>query len=218
MTRPRIGLTQRVYEVEAYEERRDCLDQRWGPFVQSFGLDPVPLPNRVEDVAGYVDRLELDGVVVTGGNDFAHLEDGTNVAPERDEFERTLLEAAIDRNLPVLGVCRGLQLLNLHFGGSLRDVDGHVAKEHELEVDPNATALEDVPRTIPVNSYHGYGIGEDDLGDGLRVCGHVSDGTIEWVEHDRYPITGIMWHPERESPSSGLDRRIIRSRLPTETV
>lgn len=214
----RIGLSQRVEEVEAYEERRDCLDQRWAPLVESFGLDPVPLFNRIEDVSGYVDRLELDGIVLTGGNDFAHLEGGTNVAPERDRFERTLLEVALEGDIPVLGVCRGMQLLTLHFGGSLRTVEGHVAEDHVLEVNPNATILEDAPQNVTVNSYHGYGIDEGDLGDGLCVCGRAPDGTIEWIEHERYPVTGIMWHPERESPSSKLDRRIIRSRLPTDPV
>lgn len=214
----RIGLTQRVEEVEAYEERRDCLDQRWAPLVQSFGLDPVPLFNRIEDVDAYVDRLDLDGIVLTGGNDFAHLEDGTNVAPERDRFERALLKVAIDRELPVLGVCRGLQLINIHCGGSIREIDDHVAVEHDLEIDPEAAFVDEPPARVTVNSYHGYGIDDENLGDGLAVAGRAPDGSIEWIEHDRYPITGIMWHPERESPSEELDRRIISSRLPTKPV
>lgn len=214
----RIGLTQRVEEVEAYEERRDCLDQRWAPLVQSFGLDPVPLSNLIDDVDAYVDRLELDGIVLTGGNDFAHLEGGTNVAPERDRFERALLEAAIDRGLPVLGVCRGLQLINLHCGGSIGEIGDHVAVDHDLEIDPDVASIEELPTRVTVNSYHGYGITEADLGAELAVAGRSPDGSIEWVEHERQPITGIMWHPERESPSAELDRRVISSRLPTESV
>lgn len=216
----RIGLTQRVEDVEAYDERRDCLDQRWAPLLQSFGIDPVPLFNRIDDVHAYVDRLEIDGVVFTGGNDLAHLDGGTNVAPERDRFERALLEVAIERDIPVLGVCRGLQLLNVHCGGSLRKIDDHVAVEHDLEIDPEAVALTnpDPPARVAVNSYHGYGVDDEELGDELAVVGRAPDGSIEWVEHERHPITGIMWHPERPSPSEDLDRRIISSRLPTESI
>ena len=214
----KVGLSQRVEEVDAYNERRDCLDQRWAPLIRSFGLDPVPLMNQIEDVDTYVDRLQLDGIVLTGGNDFAYLESGTNVALERDRFERSLLKIAIDRELPVLGVCRGLQLINIHCGGSIRTIDDHVAVEHDLEINTQATSVTDPPAQIIVNSYHGCGIDGEDLGKELSVVGRASDGSIEWLEHERHPITGIMWHPERESPSEELDRRIISDRLPTKPV
>lgn len=214
----RIGLTQRVEVVEEYEERRNCLDQRWGPLLQSFDLVPVPLFNRTEDIEEYVERVALDGVVVTGGNDFAHLEDGTNAAPERDRFERSLLDVAIDRDLPVLGVCRGLQLVNLHFGGSITRIDDHVAREHDVEIDGDEVPFDDPPERARVNSYHNYGVRDDELGDDLAVVGQAPDGSFEWIEHERYPITGIMWHPERDGSPTELDRRIIAHRLPTKSV
>jgi putative glutamine amidotransferase len=214
----RIGLTQRVETVKTYEERRDCLDQRWGPLMQSFGVDPIPLFNQTADVDTYVDRLDLDGIVLTGGNDLASLADGSNVAPERDQFERTLLETAIDRKLPVLGVCRGLQLLNVYCGGSIHGIDDHVAIEHDLEIDQKVAPIAVSTESVAVNSYHSYGVADQGLGDQLAVAGRAPDGSIEWVEHTQYPITAIMWHPERESPSTALDQRIINNRLPTESV
>lgn len=214
----RIGLTQRVAVVEAYDERRDCLDQQWAPLVRSLSCDPVPLANRIDDVDGYVGRLDLDGVVLTGGNDLAHLDGATNVAPERDRFERELLCVAIERELPVLAVCRGLQLLNDDCGGTLERIDDHVACTHEIDVDVRRTDVTDVPESVTVNSYHGYAIPADGLGEDLTAVARAPDGTVEWVEHDRYPITGIMWHPERESPSAALDRRILETRLPSGSV
>jgi putative glutamine amidotransferase len=74
----RIGITQRVEVVEDYEERRDCLDQRWGPLLRSMGLLPIPLCNRIDDVAGYVSALDLDGFLLTGGNDIAGVEDASH--------------------------------------------------------------------------------------------------------------------------------------------
>ena len=207
----RIGVTQRVEVVEEYEERRDCLDQRWGPLLRSFGYTPIPLFNQIDDVERYLTDLELSGVVLTGGNDLASLDDGSNVAPERDAFERNLLEFAIDHDLPVLGVCRGAQFINVHFGGSLSAVEGHVASVHEVSIDD--PPVEIGSKTVTTNSYQNYGIESRDLPENPQVNGRTSDGSIEWIEHENHPVSAIMWHPERSSPSEELDRRIINQRF-----
>lgn len=211
----RVGLTQRVETVEAYEERRDCLDQRWGPLMESYGVLPVPLFNRTDDVEAYVRRLNLDGVVLTGGNDLEDAEGATDMAPERDRFERALLDVAIDRRLPVVGVCRGLQLINVYCGGSVRSIEGHVAVRHDLDIDVGRALLADIPDHVTVNSYHRFGVPADAVGDDLAVVGRAPDGTVEWAEHRNHPITGVMWHPERDSPTASLDERIIMARLRT---
>lgn len=207
----RIGVTQRVEVVEEYEERRDCLDQRWGPLLRSFGYTPIPLFNQIDDVKGYLTDLEVSGVVLTGGNDLASLDDGSNVAPERDAFEGKLLEFALGHDLPVLGVCRGAQFINVHFGGSLSVVEGHVASVHEVSIDNSP--LKTGSKTVSTNSYHNYGIEPRDLPESLRIIGRASDESIEWIEHENHPVSGIMWHPERDSPSEELDRRIINRRF-----
>ena len=209
----RIGLTQRVEVVESYDERRDCLDQRWAPVVRSFDSTPIPLCNETKDVEAYVSALELDGIILTGGNDFAHLEDGGNTAPERDAFERELLQVAIDHGLPVVGVCRGLQLINIFCDGSLARVDDHVAVDHPLEIESNSASISGLPSRTSVNSYHNYGVTDETLGADIVPVGRASDGSIEWVEHERYPITGIMWHPERDGSLTELDRRVICHRF-----
>lgn len=211
-----VGLTQRVSTVEDYEERRDCLDQRWAPLLESAGFVSVPLSNRIDDAGTIVSALGLEAVVLTGGNDLGGLPGATDVAPERDTFERSLLGVALDRELPVLGVCRGAQLLNRHLGGEVRPVDGHVASPHPIAVD--AAALDADPLAViddpmRTNSYHGYGIDSDGLAEGLATVGTAPDGTVEWFEHERLPVTGVMWHPERDSPSPDLDRWIVDHRL-----
>lgn len=207
----KIGISQRVEVIEEYEERRDCLDQRWGPLLRSLGYVPIPLFNQVDEVDDYADTLDLDGILLTGGNDLDTLEDGSNVAPERDSFERRLLYYAIERDLPVLGVCRGAQLVNVYFGGSLSPVEGHVATTHEISI--TTSSIPDTPQSAKTNSYHNYGIKTDGLAAQMKAIARTEDATIEWIEHETHPITAIIWHPERDSPSGALDRRIIQDTL-----
>jgi putative glutamine amidotransferase len=212
----RVGITQRVEVIDEYEERRDCLDQRWGPLLRSLGYLPIPLFNTIEDVGTYVGDLELDAIILTGGNDLQHVEGGTNIAPERDGFEAVLIETALTEELPVLGVCRGAQHLNIHFGGSVSKVEGHVATEHQLRV--TNSPLTNIPETLSVNSYHNYGIKESDIASELQIAALTEDNSIEWATHKSHPITAIMWHPERPPDQSRINRRIIHSTLGSNDI
>lgn len=208
---PRVGLTQRVTVVEEYGERRDCLDQTWTSLLEDWGYQPVPLPNTVADVSAYLASLELDGIVLTSGNDLAQLEDPAVPAPERDEFETAAIDWARDRSVPVLGVCRGLELLNYHFGGSLSPIDDHVATTHEVRFtdDAERPTGPPFPDRLMVNSYHDYGITPPDLAPQLNALGTAPDGSIECLAHPDEPLLGIMWHPERETPSGAIDQQVF---------
>lgn len=208
----RVGLTQRVSVFEEYGERRDCLDQAWTRLLDAMGYTPVPLPNCVEDAEAYLTALDLDAVVLTSGNDLTSVPQPSNSAPERDTFENAVLAYALDTGLPVLGVCRGLELITEYFGGTLTPVSDHVACTHTVEFRETVRDI-DIPSQVTVNSYHDWGIGPDDLGDTLVVLGTAPDGTVECVVHDAAPVWGIMWHPERESPSETADRQILRHAL-----
>ncbi len=211
----RIGLTQRVEVIEEYGEIRDCLDQEWTTLLSEY--DIIPLPNRVNDVEGYLDSLNLDGLILTSGNDLASLDEPDDPAPERDRFERHALEYAIARDIPVLGVCRGLELLTVHFGGSLSPVSDHVANNHPVDfVSFFESQPIGVPERVTVNSYHDYGIKPDDVPKSLEILGQSPDGTVECVRHKTHTVWGIMWHPERESPSEQLDRQLITHLFPTK--
>ena len=119
----RLLVTQRVIENNKYAERRDGLDQRWNQFFLKFGYVPILLPNNIKVSNILIDQLEFDGILLTGGNS---LSGDTGLAPERDELEHYCIERAITDGFPILGVCRGMQVIQTHFGATLSRVTGHV--------------------------------------------------------------------------------------------
>lgn len=204
----RIGITQRVEVVAAYGERRDSLDQRWFVLFEQLGLVPVPIPNSLMDVADWCRAMALDGIVLSGGNDLAHLPGGHNVAPERDVSEGALLDYARVECLPVLGVCRGMQAINHYLGGALVPVTGHSGSRHGVQVTDSARVFTDYSGQT-VNSYHNWELPADGLGTGLIREVITPEGGVEGYRHDTLPWLGIMWHPEREVPFNQRDFHLI---------
>lgn len=203
----RIGITQRVETVPHYHERRDCLDQRWSELILGMGDFPVPLPNIVPEKASQlVEALQIDAVFLSGGNSIACLDPkASDAAPERDAFENALISIALSKELPIIGICRGMQLLNLYMGGSLRKISGHVAVRHPLSI-----SASDYPIAQQVNSYHNYGIPADGLGDTLTALACDEAGNIEAFYRADLPLLGIMWHPEREQHFLQTDIQLLR--------
>ncbi len=208
----RIGLTLRVDHAR---ERRDALDQAWYRVLEDVGLTPVLLPNRPTCPSGaaVLQEERLEGLILTGGNDLSHLPNAGLAAPERDALERSLLEAASRLGLPVLAVCRGMQHLVHHHGGSLRPVENHVARPHAVSATDEASPLIRADREV--NSFHDWGLLPEDLPEDLRPAAIASDGTVEAVEHATLPQWGIMWHPERE-PFDPRDAAILSARFTGE--
>lgn len=202
MTPPLIALTQRVDIVlrdNGPGERRDALDQAWMRFLAAAGLRAVPIPNHVGTALALFNALPIAGLVLTGGNDLAAY---GGDAPERDATESALLGAARARRLPVIGVCRGMQMLQHACGARLEPVQGHV-----IDQQPLSTAT---GQRI-VNSYHHIGSRENTAG--LAPWAWSEDGIIKAVRHETEQLIGIMWHPERLAPFANEDVELFRSTL-----
>jgi len=191
-----VAVTQRVAVVPERAERRDCLDQAWPRFLSACGLLPLTLPNVLEVAVDLCEQARIAGLVLTGGNDLAAL---GGDAPERDALEHELLALAERRGLPVLGVCRGMQIIQQRFGTPLRRVEGHVASHQVICIEG---------RREDVNSYHRYAALESRAP--LEPWAAADDGVVKAVRHSSQPITGIMWHPERRSPFSPMDVALFR--------
>lgn len=190
----RVGITQRVDLEKDFEERRDSLDQAWGNLISNCDIDLIPIPNITSNVVEWAQRQELTGLLLSGGNDLAYLSNARNASFERDTCEKALLCWAENKRLPVLGVCRGMQIMNWYFGGSLSAVEGHVSCRHSVKTTNNLTIFRDY---FEVNSFHNWGIFPHDLAASLEALVFAHDGTVEACRHEVLPWYGIMWHPER---------------------
>lgn len=195
-----VATTQRVGIDPRHGERRDMLDQRWSVFLASCGLGLLPLPNRRDSAVALLETASssglLAGLLLTGGNDLTAL---GGDAPERDEAELALIARAVLLRLPVLGVCRGLQIILHAFGATLVRLEGHIAVHHPIEGSGG--------RRI-VNSYHSIGV--IDCPSMIEPLAYCIDGSVEQARHREELIAGIMWHPERELEADPLDLELFR--------
>lgn len=186
-----IGVSARVDINRDYGERRDALDQNWCRFLNQCGYLPIILPNSVELLEKYLLQLQFSGFVLSGGNSpVAYNGD----AQERDEMEMQLIDFAIKKSIPVIGVCRGMQIIQLYFEQHLEHVDGHVNNRFDVVFEGG---------TRSVNSFHQ--LASRSVSAPLLVQATSNDGVVKAIKHVSYNIQGIMWHPEREKPFDKLD-------------
>jgi gamma-glutamyl-gamma-aminobutyrate hydrolase PuuD len=227
MRRPLVGITTYVEPAS------------WGHWTLAAALIPYDYVRAVERAGGRAlllppssDAVEetlaaLDALVLSGGNDLdpagygaeAHPET-SGVHPDRDRAELALLRHALERDLPVLAVCRGVQVLNVARGGDLvqhlpetvgheehRAVVGQFS-EHSVHVDPGSK----LPAVDgPVKSHHHQGIGR--VGEGLREVAWAEDGSVEALEDPtRRFAVGVLWHPEAGNDQQLFDALVDAAR------
>src|SRR5256885_3065323 len=229
--RPLIGITtdEAVASYRAWEEESALVPTDYVRSVELAGGRPLLAPPSEGDLEETLDVL--DAVVFSGGSDLDPATYGQERHPEtngvieaRDRAELALLEAALARDMPVLAVCRGSQVLNVALGGDLvqhlPEVIGdekHLQQpgefsEHGVALEPETKLGELLGEHAPVKSHHHQGFGR--IGEGLRVAAHAEDGTIEAVEAtDRRFAFGVLWHPE-----AGEDQKLFSELVPEAAV
>jgi putative glutamine amidotransferase len=175
----------------------------------------------------------LDGLILAGGSDVDPATYGAEPHPEtrgtnadRDRFEVALARAALERDMPVLGICRGMQMLNVACGGTLvqhlDEVQTHrhtpgAFGDHEVELDNDSLAARAAGESqVSVKSHHHQGI--ERVGDGLRVTGRsAGDGVVEAIEvPDRQFALGVLWHPEEDQQSRVIGSLVDEARAHAE--
>lgn len=196
-------MSQRHDAINGRDEVRDALDVRLCALLWDLGFLPIPMASSIGDHEEYIKSLMPDAVVLSGGNDIG-------LTGDRDQLESALLSHAAKYRLPVLGICRGMQMINQQQGGVLRSVSDHVASRHRV------TGPLVGPGGREVNSYHNLGALDIDLGCELEAVAWSEDGVVEALRHRKWPWLGIMWHPERNKPVAEADRDLIRGCLATK--
>lgn len=201
------------------------LEESLSHWLMAGGAVPYLLPTPAAGVTPAELVRGLDGLVLQGGSDVSPTSYGEQPArPEwagdavRDQYERALIEAAMEQDKPVLGVCRGLQMLNVFFGGTLhQDIPGHRnwdiydQLQHDVHLEKGSWLRHVYEREDGVvNSVHHQGIKE--LGRDLFVEACAPDGVIEAVRYDGGPgapfAYAVQWHPEFQDPA---DTRLLPS-------
>ena len=214
MSKPIIGIT--TYMTQArwsyWDVEAAVVPAAYVRAIERAGGRPLLVPPSKDGVGETLDAL--DGLLFSGGSDLdpelydqePH-EETFGVVAERDLAELALLSAALERDMPVLAVCRGSQVLNVARGGDLvqhlPDVVGDekhkhtpgTFADHDVTLESGTLLAELLGDRAPVKSHHHQGLGR--LGQGLRVAARAEDGTIEAVEDPSHRFAlGVLWHPE----------------------
>lgn len=200
------AVTQRRVEVPG-RGSRDCLNRAWPAFLAACGVLAAPVPGDPGLLDAWLERVRPEAVILSGGN-AAPGGGQDDACPERDRLELALIRWAGAGNAPLLGVCRGAQMLNAAHGGGLRRLPGHTAVAHALSPLPGVASPAPLP--AEVNSFHDYSILAGDLGRELKPLALGPAGAVEFFVHERLPLAGLLWHPERFSPFRPEDVALVR--------
>ncbi|MEE2991272.1 MAG: gamma-glutamyl-gamma-aminobutyrate hydrolase family protein [Planctomycetota bacterium] len=226
MAAPCIGLTTYA-RFEHKQEENVRVPCEYIDTVRRAGGMPVLLPAGEDNVQGLLSAV--DGLLLLGGGDISpNLHGGESheaiyqTDEERDRFEISLALGAVESGLPVLGICRGIQVLNVALGGTLHvhlpDVVGETVKhkpepssaiEHELSVTSGSRLAEVMGQLeFSANSDHHQAIRE--LAPGLSAVAEAPDGVIEAVEMPSHPwLVAVQWHPERTAAEDPIQQRLF---------
>ena len=207
----RIAISQRIIETKGYSDKRDALSHDWIIFLQKLFDDCniFPLPNRLRKVDAWLDDIEADCLILSNGNDWGTVK-------FRDDTEFNAIGWAVEKKIPVLGVCRGFQVINKYFGGKISmsisagtDVQ-HVAAKHAVHITSKLFSVVSGETDINVNSYHNHGVYLQDLSENLRAFSMAEDDIVEGIYHPELSVLAVQWHPERHGCNDEFNLALLK--------
>ena len=193
----KILISQRLDEVGIFNEKRNNLDVRYFQIFEKLNMIPILIPNNITLTKKIIKNVKVSGIILSSGGDALKKD-------IRYDTEILLLNYAKRNDIPLLGICRGAQAINIYFGGRIKAIPNHVRKKHTLKSDLTNK------KKIKTNCYHDCGIKSDYLGKNLHVLGTSSDDSIELFKHKSKKIIGMMWHPERFKKLREFELKIFK--------
>lgn len=226
----KVGFTCRQTVMEGCGNMTEW-EEEYVKYYSKFGIYPVLLTPEMLDgniIESFVKELGLEGFIIGGGNGVdpklwgeEKLYDNRWSEP-RQKLNEWVLQYAEKNRLPVLGICTGLHVMNVYFGGKLLQNiarqtsssiihspgDGKPHTPHEVRL----VGVRDYGLRVMVNSYHNQGILPEMVGNGLKIWAACEDGTVEALYHQELPFVGVTWHPERDyaSPDQEFNEKLIK--------
>jgi N5-(cytidine 5'-diphosphoramidyl)-L-glutamine hydrolase len=200
MKKLNIGISMRETNAVGYIEKRDSLARDWYRFmkINMPNANWILLPNIGNDINGYIQNWNINGFILSGGENLS-------VSRERDITEKKIFEYSQTNSLPILGVCRGFQAIFKWLGGDIKEGDEtfsarHVATRHKIYINDEVKE---------VNSYHSNKLLERGKPESLQVLARCDkDNSIEAYQAEK--LLGVMWHPEREGIINNWDTELIK--------
>jgi putative glutamine amidotransferase len=196
----------RVTNAIGYSEVRDTIARDWSDYM----LNVFPkaqwlfIPNIGHESIDYIHKWDINVLILSGGDDIG-------LFPDRDQTETELLKYALKMQIPIVAICRGMQLVHAVFGGTMKEGSSefskiHRATEHVISIDRENRM---------VNSYHNNKIVEDTIHSDFRITGKcLTDNSVESFQSER--ILAMMWHPERDKEYQNWNQELIKNFLQYE--
>ena len=209
---PKIALiSMRSDYLANRNERRDSIDENIYKMIHDLGFTPLLIANDLFAVSNLISKIEIDNiglVVFSGGNDISCLDNNQNSWEIRDQVEEMLLSICIKNNLPILGICRGLQFIASKLGFKLEEVKGHINTIHK-------NRIFNTDKYLDFNSFHSWGLkytNNQKLIKPIAIC--PLDQTIEaFYTNSIFNSICLMWHPERANGQYKFSIKIIKNFL-----
>ena len=184
----KIGITSNIKEY--YKGYIDFLDHYWIDYFGKKKSDYNLIPNNIYLSEKILKKINL--LILTGGNDIIS---NKKESLTRNKIEKNLIKKAIKKKIPILGICRGAQLLNISFGGKIKKVRNQMRTRHNVYIIKNDIIKKKV---LNVNSFHNFGIKKNNLSKKFVKIAFDKEKNIEMFVSKKHKIIGVMWHPERE--------------------
>ena len=195
-----IGISMRLSSANGYEERRDSIARDWPKYFQKeFNeCNFLFLPNIENKIVEYLNNWSINVIILSGGEDI-------EVYPERDNTEISIIKYGLDNKIPIIGICRGMQLINSFYGGRTISNDLEFSKKHTS----THHLIEFKSKFFEVNSFHKNRIDENFLNKSLEVYARCNeDKSIEGFRNK--DVLCMMWHPERELDYKTWNTKLIK--------